>query len=177
MLSKTTVLSLNGSAAYTDLKAYRYVNGQTARHDGFSATGMLALSQQLPAKVQMRLIGGGNTKRPELQGYAPGNLFYGLVFSRNFLAEDRLTLSLAGRNIFTPHQTFRTTQITEAFRTNAWQRHTVWTVAFGLSYRLGNLRTTVKKTQRTINSSETVSKKEENNGQSNGQQGMGGMGF
>lgn len=177
MLSKTTVLSLNGSAAYTDLKAYRYVNGMTARHDGFSATGMLALSQQLPAKVQMRLIGGGNTKRPELQGYAPGNLFYGLVFSRNFLAEDRLTLSLAGRNIFTPHQTFRTTQITEAFRTNAWQRHTVWLVAFGLSYRLGNLRTTVKKTQRTINSSETVSKKEENNGQSNGQQGMGGMGF
>ncbi|MDY6129864.1 MAG: TonB-dependent receptor [Prevotella sp.] len=177
MLSKTTVLSLNGSAAYTDLKAYRYVNGMTARHDGFSATGMLALSQQLPAKVQMRLIGGGNTKRPELQGYAPGNLFYGLVFSRNFLAEDRLTLSLAGRNIFTPHQTFRTTQITEAFRTNAWQRHTVWTVAIGLSYRLGNLRTTVKKTQRTINSSETVSKKEENNGQSNGQQGMGGMGF
>ncbi len=177
MLSKSTVLTFNGSAAYTDLKAYRYVNGMTARHSGFSATGMASLSQQLPAKLMLRVIGGGNTKRPELQGYAAGNLFYGMVLSRSFLAEDRLTLSLSGRNFFTPRQTFRTTQLTEAFRTATWQRHSTWAVALGVTYRLGNLRTTVKKTQRTINSSETVTKQEDNNGQSNGQQGMGGMGF
>lgn len=172
--TKTTSLTFNLNGGYSDFKAYHFIGNTTARNSGFTGGGFGQLQQQLPWKMKVSLMGGVWSSTPNLQGKSPSFHFHGLRLERSFLPEDRLTINAGVGNFFSPHHTFRDIRNTETFRYESWSRVRLFNFSIGIRYRLGSLRTTVKKVNRTIENSDAVSSPSGNQG-TQGTQGGGGM--
>ena len=99
---------------------------------------------------------GGNTKRVTLQGNSTSFIFYSLSLSRAFLAEDRLSFTLSAGNFIGRYRHFRNETITPVFRSLSDSRIDLMRLSIGVSYRLGSLKTSVKKTARSIENDDII---------------------
>lgn len=167
-ITRSTSLSVNFLGKYVDLKAYRYYGNSTARSNGFNANAFVNLQQTLPWKLRLNITGGLGTPGITLQGRGASYNFYSAGLSRSFLKEDRLTVSLKARTFFTPHRTMHRSTVTDTFRYDSYNRFKQSGFSIGISYRMGSLKTYVKKTERTISNDDVVNTSNES---SQGQQG------
>lgn len=121
-----------------------------ADNRGFSGNLFLNAQQTLPWELRLSLFGGGSTPRVTLQGTGASYYFYGLNLSRSFLKEKRLNVSLYANNFFKKYQTTTSEIITETFRTLSKSKYSAMNFGCSVSWRLGDLKTQVKKTERSI---------------------------
>lgn len=150
--TKTTSLNLNASANYSDYKA----SVIDSHNSGFSANMWGGIKQTLPWRLKANLWIGGNTADVNLQGKGAGFFFYSLNLTRAFLAEDRLSLSLTAGNFIGRYRHFRSSITTPTFRSLSDNRSDLMRLSVGVSYRLGSLKSTVKRATRSIENDDVV---------------------
>lgn len=152
-IGKTTSINLNASVRYSDYKAAATVN---AHNSGFAGDIFGGIRQTLPANFKLGLWMGGNTRDVALQGKTAGFYFYSLNLSRAFLAEDRLSFTLSAGNFIGRYHHFRNETITPTFRSLSESSIDFMRLSIGVSYRLGSLKTSVKKTARSIENDDVI---------------------
>lgn len=156
---KGTTLNLNASGSYADRKAQ--VIG--CHNSGFAGNAWGGIQQVLPWKMKLGLWLGGNTKQVTLQGRTAGFYFYSLNLSRTFLKEDRLSVNLQAGNFIGRYHNFRNTTSTSQMHMFTNTRTDFLRYSIGISYRLGSLKASVKKTQRSIENDDVLKGNNSNN--------------
>lgn len=156
---KGTTLNLNASGSYADRKAQ--VIG--CHNSGFAGNAWGGIQQVLPWKMKLGLWLGGNTKQVTLQGRTAGFYFYSLNLSRTFLKEDRLSVNLQAGNFIGRYHNFRNTTSTSQMHMFTNTRTDFLRYSIGISYRLGSLKASVKKTQRSIENDDVLKGNNNNN--------------
>lgn len=156
---KGTTLNLNASGSYADRKAQ--VIG--SHNSGFAGNAWGGIQQVLPWKMKLGLWLGGNTSQVALQGRTAGFFFYSFNLSRAFLKEDRLSVNLQAGNFIGRYQNFRNTTSTSQMHMFTNTRTDFLRYSIGISYRLGSLKASVKKTQRSIENDDVLKGNNSNN--------------
>jgi len=160
---KGTVLNVNAQGSYTDYKAS--VRGES--NSGFSANCFMGVQQSLPWKMKMGLNIFAHTKNVSLQGGGNGFYFYGLNLSRSFLKEDRLTVTLGAHNFIGRYRHIRSTTSTSQFLYESDHRTDFMRIGVNVRFRLGSLKTEVKKAARGIDNDDVISKQSSEAGSAN----------
>ena len=145
-------LFINGNGSYIDYKCYR-----TGDHNyGWEGSLWANLRYNLPWRLRLGLSGGGRSKSLDLQGRSKGQWFYSAQLTRTFLKEDRLSVTITAARFIKPHMTVREEILTETFRNTSVYSINAIRYGIGLTYRLGSLKSAVKKAQRSIENDDVV---------------------
>lgn len=144
--SPKTRIYVNGRGNYVDIKS----PSQNLHNYGWSGSAYGGVQHTFPLKIRASLNGGGSTKRISLQGSGSGYYFYSLSLNRSFLKEDRLTVSGYISNIFEKYRSFNRTTVGDNFISETNNRFESRSFGISVSYRLGELKASVKKAARTI---------------------------
>ena len=142
-----TRISLTLSGSYSDFKSHLL----NTHNSGFSGRFNANVQQTLPWRLRLSAYGGGSTPSVSLQGKGNSYYYYGLSLNRSFLKEDRLNVAISGSNLFNKYQRYKSSVTTDTF--HSWQSSKYHSLRVGInvSWRLGDLKTKVKETVRTIN--------------------------
>ena len=142
----TTRLSLNTSGSYSDYQSKEL----NSYNSGFSGDVFANVQQTIPWELRLSLYGGGSTPYVSLQGKGSSFYYYGINLSRSFLKEKRLNISLFASNLFQKYTSHSSETWAETFR--SWSNNSYPSRRYGISisWRFGELKTQVKKTQRSI---------------------------
>lgn len=164
-MTKTTRLTLNFGGNYVDYKSLK----TRERNSGFTAWVWGGFKQELPWKLDLNLWFGGNSKNIQLQGKGTRNYYYGGTLTRSFLKEKRLDVMIVARNFIGSHRHYRSSTLTEGFRTLSESEKDPRAVGIAVRYRFGALKASMKKAKRTIQNNDvmqnpTASKEEKNGG-------------
>ena len=163
-----TKLMLSLMPAYSDLRSRRV----DASNSGFSLSGYGSVEQGLGKRMRLMGYGGGGSGDVTLQGKSMSYYFYGISFSCSFLKDDRLNLSLFANNVYPTRLSYETSIETDRFRYRTLTNVRAWNAGVSLSFRLGNLNTSVKRTQRTINNDDLKQAEQSSVPQQQGGQGV-----
>lgn len=155
---KGTVLSINAQGSYKDYKAR--VRGES--NSGWSGNCYAGLQQTLPWKIKLGVNVFANSKGITLQGEGSNFCFWGLNLNRSFLKDDRLTATLMAGNFIGRYKHFRNTTTTSQFVLQSDQRTDFMRLGVGLRFRLGSLKTEVKKAARSIENDDVIAKQSSN---------------
>ena len=142
----TTRISLNAGGDYADYRSKEL----NSYNSGFSGNLFANVQQTIPWELRLSLYGGGSTPYVSLQGKGSSYYYYGINLSRSFLKEKRLNISLFASSIFQKYNSYRDETVTDTFR--SWSNSSYPSRRYGISisWRFGELKTQVKKTQRSI---------------------------
>ena len=114
------------------------------------------LRYNLPWRLRLGLSGGGNSKSFDLQGTSKGMWFYSAQLTSTFKKKNKHSITLSAARFIKPHMTVREETLTESFRnTNVYRVNTLH-YGISVSYRLGSLKSAVKKAQRSIENNDVV---------------------
>lgn len=141
-----TSIWLNANVGYTDLRS-KLLDEQA---DGWNGECSVGFQQQLPWKLKLGGYGGYYGPSVQLQGKSMSYYYYGLYLNRSFLKDERLTISLSGNSPFNKNIKFNYTTETKDFRTDFAQKQEQRQLSINISYRLGDLKASVKKISRGI---------------------------
>ncbi|ADV42440.1 outer membrane beta-barrel family protein [Bacteroides helcogenes] len=144
--SSKTRLYVNGSGGYSDLRS----PVQNLHNFGWQGSMYAGIQHTFPWKLRASLNAGGSTPYISLQGKGSGYNYYGLSVNRSFL-KDRLTVSVYGSNLFSEYIKFDNKTFGENFYSTSKSRYPNRSFGMSISYRIGNLRASVKKAARSIN--------------------------
>ena len=144
--SPKTRIYVNGRGNYSDLRS----PAQELHNYGWNASAYGGIQQTLPGKVRLSLNGGGSTPRISLQGKGSGYSYYSLGLSRSFLKEERLSLNIYCSNVLEKYRTYNNHTEGANFISNSSSKYPSRYYGFSISYRLGELKASVKKAARSI---------------------------
>lgn len=151
-LTKTTRFYANSSLTYSDYRS----ETMDLRNHGFRFNGSGGVQQTLPYEIRLSVNGGGSTRGVSLQGRGNGYYYYGASLSREFMNK-RLNISLRARNFLHPRQSYSSYEETADFYNFEHTRSYRMSYGINISYRLGELRTAVKKAKRGIQNDDVKS--------------------
>lgn len=143
--SPKTRIYINGSGGYSDLRS----PSQNLHNSGWRGSMYGGIQHTFPWKLRASLNTGGSTPHISLQGKGSGYFYYGLSVNRSFL-KDRLTVSVYGSNLFSKYMHFDNTTFGENFYSTNKSRYPNRSFGMSISYRIGELKASVKKAARTI---------------------------
>ncbi len=158
--TRTTTMSMNAQGGYK----YYAVKQINARNDGWGGSIYLDLQQRLPWRMKASMQGYYSSRTPLLQGTQHTYRYHGISLSRNFLAEDRLSITIGAYNFIYPTATWGETTETEAYTLHSKSRHNALKIGINAKWRFGKLQATVKKTQRTIDNDDKTHVKDNKDG-------------
>lgn len=144
--SKTRIY-LNGRGDYTDLRS----DAQGLHNYGWNASIHGGIQHTLPLDIRLSLNVGGRTPRISLQGKGSGFQYYSFGINRSFLKEERLTLNVYCNNIFEKYRHFDNHMEGINFISKSSSKYPSRYFGFSISYRIGELKASVKKASRSIN--------------------------
>ena len=144
--SPKTRIYVNGRGNYSDLRS----PAQELHNYGWNASAYGGIQQTLPGKVRLSLNGGGSTPRISLQGKGSGYSYYSLGLSRSFLKEERLSLNIYCSNVLEKYRTYNNHTEGANFISKSSSKYPSRYYGFSISYRLGELKASVKKAARSI---------------------------
>lgn len=159
-----TRVSLNLSGSYLD---YRSPQLQQS-NSGWTGNVFGNVQQTLPADIRFGVYGGWGSPYLTLQGKGSSYSYYGLSLSRSFLKEKRLSLSLFASSVFDKYRTYTSETITDSFRSWSRSKNPMRSLGVNLSWRFGELKAQVKKTNRTISNDDLKSGESSGSGSSSG---------
>jgi hypothetical protein len=151
-------LSLNGSVSY---ERYSFAQQNLYNH-GWSDYIGANFSYTMPWKIEMNAYGGASSRNIDLQSWNSGWRYYGLAFSRKFLKDERLKISVSGMNIFTVSKKYRNHSWGDNFDYKCKINVKNWSVGLSVSYTLGSMKADVKQTSNVI-SNDDVEKNQKGN--------------
>ena len=130
--------------SYTDLS-----DGMQLRNNGWYGNTYTGLEQTLPKDWSIEVDFFGYTKGVTLQGKSGSYKEYGITIGKAF-CNKRLKMTLYAGNIFSKYITETNTTESDTFRKSSWDKSTLRRLTFNISYRLGALKASVKKAERSI---------------------------
>lgn len=153
ILKDTRIYSrLNGS--YND-----YSDGMTLKNHGWQASTFTGIEQTLPKNWRISIDYYGRTPWIALQGKGQSYSDYGITISKSFL-DKRLNLSFYAGSFFKKYN-YREEKIeSQNFSQVSWSKNKDCRIKFAISYRLGSLKATVKKVERSIENTDVKGNKE-----------------
>lgn len=152
-MSPKTRFNINGRGAYVDYRS----SGLDLKNHGWEGNLFGIFQQTLPWDLRLSLNGGGGTPHISLQGKSSSFYYYAIGFSRSFLKEKRLTISLNSSNLFNKYITFKNNINTSTFCSSTSTRIPMRYYGFNISWRFGELKAQVKKAARSINNDDLKS--------------------
>lgn len=130
--------------------SYTYLEGADGmRNDGWSLFSYGSVQHSLPHDWRISLNIYGRTPWISLQGTGSSFFDYGLNVNKMFLNK-RLTLSAFANNFFKKYQNYSSTTEGFGFTQESWTKYTRQRFGISVSYRIGELKASVKKAARTI---------------------------
>ena len=143
--SPKTRIYINGRGGYSDLKS----PAQNLHNYGWQGSMYGGIQHTFPWELRASLNAGGSTPYISLQGKGSGYSYYSLSVNRSFL-KDRLTVSVYGSNLFSKYMDFNNTTFGENFYSTSKSRYPNRSFGMSISYRIGELKASVKKAARSI---------------------------
>ena len=149
-----TNVMLNGMLNYQYMKSKEL----NLKNDRLGASAFTNITQFLPWKLQASFFFGmWNGGISDLYGHMGTAYFHGLSLQRSFLKEDRLTVQFMAENPFGHKYSEFNSYVDRGDVTSVnIDDQTSRGVAISLSYRFGSLRTSVKKTSKTIENDDLI---------------------
>lgn len=150
--SPKTRVYANLYGTYNDLRSpSRNLNSY-----GWNAFVYGGVQHTLPWELRLSLNVYGSTPQTSLQGRYGGFSDYSLGLNRSFL-DKRLTVSAFAGNIFSKYRSYTNTTIGPNFKTSMAGSYPARRFGVSVSYRIGELKATVKKAARTIHNDDVKS--------------------
>lgn len=144
--SSKTRIYVNGRGSYSDLKS----EAEGLHNYGWNGSFHAGIQHTLPLKIRVSLNGGGSTPYINLQGKGSGYQYYGLSLNRSFLKDDRLSLNVFCNNIFEKYRTYNSHMEGAGFMAKSTSKWPSRRFGVSISYRIGELKASVKKAARSI---------------------------
>lgn len=144
--SPKTRIYVNLSTDYQQLKS----PAQQLENSGWDFFVYGGAQQTLPLDIRISLNIMYQSPNVTLQGKGSEYFGYNLSLNKSFLKEKRLTLSAFAGNFFQKNYTYRNTTEGVGFRTHSESNYTSRRFGMSISYRIGELKASVKKAARSI---------------------------
>ena len=141
---KSTRIYSNLYGCYCD-----YSDGMELRNHGWYGYTSSGLDQTLPKDWRITLNYFGMTPDIGLQGKGSSYSSYSLGVNKSFF-DKRLTFALSASNFFRKYHENESVTESSNFRQTNWGKYRSSMISFSVSYRLGSLKASVKKAERTI---------------------------
>lgn len=173
----STRLMFNGNGGYVWLscndKSDKYgLRDRKNEGLGFHLYGNV--QQNLPWKLNISAYGGYGMGEPQLETEEQMTYyFYGLQLQRSFLKNERLTVSLSASNFLPKYMKYKSSQVTSQYRSVSENMTRNLQYSITVSYRLGDLKTSVKKAAKSIVNSDVVGGASSGGGNAGASGGMG----
>lgn len=136
---------------------YTYMEGANGlKNDGWNLFAYGGAQQSLPHDWRISLNIYGQTPWIMLQGKGSSFFDYGLSVNKSFLKK-RLTLSAFASNFFKKYMHPTSSIEGVGFIQDSWNRYTRQRFGMSISYRIGELKASVKKAARTISNDDVKS--------------------
>ena len=136
---------------------YTYMEGANGlKNDGWNLFAYGGAQQSLPHDWRISLNVYGQTPWIMLQGKRSRFFDYGLSVNKSFLNK-RLTLSAFASNFFKKYTSPTSSIEGVGFTQDSWNRYTRQRFGVSVSYRIGELKASVKKAARTISNDDVKS--------------------
>ncbi|MDO4722087.1 TonB-dependent receptor domain-containing protein [Porphyromonas circumdentaria] len=143
----------NGNLTHYYFEARNQKNPQgeayTNSQQGFGGVSYLGATITLPKKWTVGLNGGFFAQEPRLGHSSVYGTWHNMSLSKA-LFKNRLTLSAFVNNPFMPYQTFRVTTTAPGFRGEVAVKQFMFNGGIGISYNFGQMKSQIRKVQRTI---------------------------
>lgn len=150
---RNLVISVNGGAYYKNYTASK----ASMHNDGWGWNVGGNVDWTLPYDMQVSLFGGAGNSGPQIQDDGTNWHYDGLAFSKFFLKENRLKVSLSAMGVIAPSISIDQTTKMEGAVTTMNMKGKIWTVGLSVSYRFGTLRSQMKRTAKTIENDDVLS--------------------
>ncbi|WP_300694270.1 TonB-dependent receptor [uncultured Bacteroides sp.] len=136
---------------------YSYMEGANGlKNDGWSMFAYGGIQQSLPHDWRVSLNVFGQTPWIMLQGKGSSFIDYSLNVNKSFLKK-RLILSAFASNFFNKYQRPTSTIEGIGFIQESWNKYTRQRFGLSVSYRIGELKASVKKASRSISNDDVKS--------------------
>ncbi len=145
--SPKTRVYMNMNADYAHLKS----PAQNLENRGWNFFAYGGVQQTLPLDIRVSLNLMGQTPYTTLQGRGSSYYDYNLSVNKSFLKEKRLTLSAFAGNFFQKYQKSSYTTEGVGFKNSSDSKYSRRRFGVSVSYRIGELKASVKKASRSIN--------------------------
>ena len=120
--------------------------------------------QTLPKDWRISFNCWGQTPWISLQGKGSGFFGYGLNVTKQLLKK-RLTLSVYANNFFKKYMDYDDTTSSTSFTQRSWSRYVQQRFGLSVSFRIGELKASVRKAERTISNDDVKSGGQQGGGQ------------
>ena len=142
--TKNTRIYINGRLSYTDMD-----NGGTLRNHGWDLYGYGGAQQTLPKDWRLSFNIYATTPRITLQGKGTSYSSYGVNIQKSWLKK-RLTLTLSATNFLKKYKKYDSTMNDSYFYADNWSKSVIQRFSLNISYRIGELKASVRKAERSI---------------------------
>ena len=152
---------INGGVNYTDIQS---TEDRSLRNSGFSGRAFGGLTFTFPNDFRVGVNGGTFMSRVQLQTKQSPFYVYSFSMMKSFL-DKKLDVSLNMQNLFSEHRIVSSTTTGDGFWQESVSKRPVRNLRLSVTYRFGDLKTSMKKVQRGIINEDVLE------GESNQQQG------
>ena len=142
--TKDTRIYMNGRLSYTDLN-----DGGTLKNHGWDVFIYGGAQQMLPKDWRLSFNLFSYTPRVTLQGKSNGFSNYSLSIQKSWLKK-RLNITLSASNFLKKYKYLDSSMEDAFFRSDNWSKIDVQRFSLSISYRIGELKASVKKAERSI---------------------------
>lgn len=133
-----------------------FSDGSDLSNHGWNMYAYGGAQQTLPKDWRISFNCWGQTPWISLQGKGSGFFGYGLNVTKQFLKQ-RLTLSAFANNFFKKYNVYENTVSSTGFSRKEWSKYNQQRFGISVSFRIGELKASVKKTERTISNDDVKS--------------------
>lgn len=158
--SPKTRIYVNGRGNYDDMKS----PAQELHNYGWNASFYGGVQHTLPLNIRLSLNGGGSTPYISLQGRGSGYYYYTLGLSRSFLKQERLSVNMYFNNFLEKYRSYNNHTEGLNFVSKSSSKYPSRNIGISVSYRIGELKASVKKAARSINNDDVKGGGEGNGG-------------
>ncbi|CAM3438781.1 outer membrane beta-barrel family protein [Pontibacter korlensis] len=164
-LFKKLSLSLNGSLSYSELSGN--IEGQNLENSGVSGFMYSYISYRFEKNWRASINAGYYAPRVLLQGRSNGQFWSGFSLSKDFLKDEKASISLSVQNPFNKYFTSYSDISGQNFDQRSEYRYQRRRISIGLSYKFGKLKEDIKRTKRGIKNDDLKSGGGDNGGGGN----------
>ena len=142
--TNSTRIYMNGRLGYTDMN-----DGGTLKNHGWDLFIYGGAQQTLPKDWRLSLNLYAYTPRVTLQGKSNGYSNYTLSVQKSWLKK-RLNVTISASNFLKKYKYLESNMEDNLFRSDNWSKINVQRFALSISYRIGELKASVRKAERSI---------------------------
>ena len=155
---------INGNGSYNDIKS---TEDDALKNSGFSFRAFSGVTYTFPYEVRFSVNGGYFGSRIMLQSKMDPFFFMSFGLSKSFLNK-KLDVAIRGSNPFQKYMDHKNVTIGANFTQESLFRRPAQSVSLNITYRFGDLKSSIKKVQRGISNEDLKSDGGDMSGQSGG---------